>query len=118
MNLLLQICALRRSINHSLDETRHNPLVKSKPFTSLDDSALRKAEILQPTRIVRNLNEFLTLDKTKEKTKEECVQENNSPDDGSEFFPMTTSMTRQNAYFYSFNYCTWVFVTVACILIF
>ncbi|KAL1124373.1 hypothetical protein AAG570_001002 [Ranatra chinensis] len=94
-NAYTKICALRRGINHiSLEETRRSSLVKSRPFTSLDDAALRKVENLQPTRIVRNLNEFLSLDKSKEQKKDH-TSDNNSPDDSSEFFPMTTSMTRE-----------------------
>ncbi|XP_073988072.1 TBC1 domain family member 25 [Rhodnius prolixus] len=127
-NAYTKICALRRHVNHyssSLDETGRKPLIKSgRPFTSLDDSSLKAAMAIQAqqqssdsnpgdrsggdnspnskaTRIVRNLNEFLSL-KEKNRTTNSFSntnvteqQDGTSPDDASNYFPITTSVTRE-----------------------
>ncbi|KAK9510435.1 hypothetical protein O3M35_005224 [Rhynocoris fuscipes] len=121
-NAYTKICALRRHVNHhssSLDETGRKPLIKSgRPFTSLDDSSLKAALTVQQssdnnalsgggnspnkaTRIVRNLNEFLSL-KDKNRSANSCMgssvseqPEGASPDDTGNFFPITTSVTRE-----------------------
>lgn len=107
-----------------MDETGRKPLIKSgRPFTSLDDSSLKAAMAIQAqqqssdsnpgdrsggdnspnskaTRIVRNLNEFLSL-KEKNRTTNSFSntnvteqQDGTSPDDASNYFPITTSVTR------------------------
>ncbi|KAF6215397.1 hypothetical protein GE061_010149 [Apolygus lucorum] len=101
-NAYTKVCALRRGVNHiSLEEIGRKPLVKStRPYTSLDDSALRKTESTSPKaqRVVKNLGEFLTLDlkKAKSSRSPEASQETKtSPDDSAEYFPMTSSVTRE-----------------------
>ncbi|BES88981.1 TBC [Nesidiocoris tenuis] len=100
-NAYTKVCALRRGVNHSsLEETGRKPLVKSRPYASLDDSALRKSESTSPNapRIVKNLGEFLTLDLKKAKTScsPETLHENKtSPDDSSEYIPMNSFVTRE-----------------------
>ncbi|XP_014256585.1 TBC1 domain family member 25 isoform X2 [Cimex lectularius] len=92
-NAYTKICALRRGVNHiSLEETPRKPLVKTRPYTSLDDTSIRKLQEVSPKapRIVRNLNEFFSLEKTKDKPKEKV-----SPDDSTEYYPMTISLTRE-----------------------
>lgn len=119
-NAYTKICALRRQTSGaslSLDEgislrTKHIKPSKPRPFSSLDEAALEK--IQEPAekpsgRVVKNLNEFLTLDKNnllkenrnvKKLTvdlgkKRESEDDGSSPDDSTEYFPMTTSMTRE-----------------------
>lgn len=123
-NAYTKVCALRRqtsSASLSLDEnimskgrTKFARQCKSRPYNSLDDSALEKLpEVIEkPSRVVKNLNEFLNFDKTskdkrickkiisKDKEQDGVKKRDNeddgsSPDDSTEYFPMTTSMTRE-----------------------
>lgn len=118
-NAYTKICALRRQTagaSLSLDEgiSVKNQLIKQskpRPFNSLDEAALEKTQETteKPVgRIVKNLNEFLNLDKNTVKEprntkklsvnvtkKRESEDDGSSPDDSTEYFPMTTSMTRE-----------------------
>lgn len=121
-NAYTKICALRRhtaGASLSLDEgiSVKNKLIKQsqpRPFNSLDEEALVKSQETpianeKPVgRIVKNLNEFLSLDKNTIKEsrnikklivnvtkKRESEDDGSSPDDSTEYFPMTTSMTRE-----------------------
>lgn len=116
-NAYTKICALRRQTSGaslSLDEgialrTKLARQTKQRPFISLDEAALEKSQESpeKPTgRVVKNLNEFLSFQKSKETRnvkklnltvgkKQESEDEGSSPDDSTEYFPMTTSMTRE-----------------------
>uniref|UniRef100_A0A1B6HMT1 Rab-GAP TBC domain-containing protein n=1 Tax=Homalodisca liturata TaxID=320908 RepID=A0A1B6HMT1_9HEMI len=118
-NAYTKICALRRQTSGaslSLDEgislrTKHVKQSKPRPFNSLDEAALEKDKDSEKPagRVVKNLNEFLNFDKSgtlKEVRhvkklnidvgkKRESEDDGSSPDDSTEYFPMTTSMTRE-----------------------
>lgn len=116
-NAYTKICALRRQTSGaslSLDEgialrTKLARQTKQRPFNSLDEAALEKSQESpdKPTgRVVKNLNEFLSFQKSRETRnvkklnltvgkKQESEEEGSSPDDSTEYFPMTTSMTRE-----------------------
>lgn len=76
--------------------------------SSLDQQM--KSQATKCARVVKNLNEFLNFNKSRITPSEECdvvtkitneegitqvKDESNSPDDLTDFFPMTTSMTRE-----------------------
>ncbi|XP_054285046.1 TBC1 domain family member 25-like [Macrosteles quadrilineatus] len=113
-NAYTKICALRRQTSGaslSLDEgislkAKHAKQPKTRPFNSLDEAALEKTQEVEkppPGRVVKNLNEFLSFDKsgklkkvnTNAEKKRESEDDGSSPDDSTEYFPMTTSMTRE-----------------------
>uniref|UniRef100_A0A1B6DAH4 Rab-GAP TBC domain-containing protein n=3 Tax=Clastoptera arizonana TaxID=38151 RepID=A0A1B6DAH4_9HEMI len=123
-NPYTKVCALRRqtsSASLSLDEglmsksrTKFAKQCKARPYNSLDDAALEKSTdvVEKPGKVVKNLNEFLNFDKnTKDKrtckkiiiqdrnedanNKESNEYDGSSPDDSTDYFPMTTSMTQE-----------------------
>lgn len=96
-NAYTKVCALRRGVNHpSLEDTRRGSLLKSRPYTSLDDAVFRSVENNPPTRIVRNLNEFFNLEKIKDKQKDDKGGKM-SPDDSPDYpeCSMSTSVSRE-----------------------
>lgn len=97
-NAYTKICALRRAVNHpSLEDTRRASLIKSRPYTSLDDAALRKHDNnSSPPKIIKNFKEFLTLDKNS-KQKDQKISNKLSPDDSPEYpeCSMSTSVSRE-----------------------
>lgn len=116
-NAYTKICALRRQTSGaslSLDEglSQQKKLFKPRPFISLDEAVLEKSQDSVDKscgRVVKNLNEFLSFDKNslsrENKSskklnldigkKQESEDNGSSPDDSNEYFPMTTSMTRE-----------------------